>query len=242
MTVAVQTTYGRTLTKALAGQPADEHRFTADTLQVNKAAGIGFGLVVSYNGTNNRDVGLGGTDPIGISVRSTTLRPSDEDTYQDNADIVVLTKGDIWVTTEDNVAAGDLVEYNITTGQLGSDGGTELLGARWMTTALAGAIALVRLGPRSARGEGAPANTVAPALSGTPTSTNVLTTSNGTWTGTPTSYTYQWQKDGVNIGGQTTNAYTILVGDISHALRCRVTAHNAGGVRTANSNAITPAS
>jgi len=242
MTVTVQTSYSRTLTAASAGQPASEHRFVSETMQVDNADGIGFGLVVSRTGTG-RDVGLGGTVPLGISVRDVTRKPSDSDTYLDNADIVVLTKGDIWVTVEDDVAVGDVVEYNTTTGQLGSDGGTTLLGAKWMTSASAGNIALLRVAAnRSYLGEGAPINSVAPALSGTPTSTHVLTSSNGTWNGAPTSYTYQWQKDGVNIMGQTANTYTILVGDVGHALRCVVTAHNAGGATSANSNAITPAS
>ena len=40
----------------------------------------------------------------------------------------------------------------------------------------------------------APVNTVAPVISGTTTLGSVLTTTNGTWTNSPTSYTYQWKR------------------------------------------------
>jgi hypothetical protein len=39
-----------------------------------------------------------------------------------------------------------------------------------------------------------PVNTVAPAVTGTATQGQTLTTDNGTWTNTPTGYTYQWQR------------------------------------------------
>jgi hypothetical protein len=39
-----------------------------------------------------------------------------------------------------------------------------------------------------------PVNTVAPVVTGTPTQGQTLTTDDGTWTNTPTGYTYQWQR------------------------------------------------
>jgi hypothetical protein len=39
-----------------------------------------------------------------------------------------------------------------------------------------------------------PVNTVAPAVTGTATQGQTLTTDNGTWTNSPTGYTYQWQR------------------------------------------------
>ncbi|MDQ3877515.1 MAG: LamG domain-containing protein, partial [Actinomycetota bacterium] len=42
----------------------------------------------------------------------------------------------------------------------------------------------------------APSNTTAPTISGTPQVGSVLTASTGTWSGTPTSYSYQWRRCG----------------------------------------------
>ena len=40
----------------------------------------------------------------------------------------------------------------------------------------------------------APANTTAPAVTGTAKVGSTLTVSNGTWSNSPTNYTYQWQR------------------------------------------------
>ena len=81
------------------------------------------------------------------------------------------------------------------------------------------------------------ANTVAPALSGTATTGNTLSTSNGTWTGTPApAFTYQWQRGASNIAGATNNTYTIVTDDETNTLKCVVTATNALGSATIASN------
>jgi len=74
---------------------------------------------------------------------------------------------------------------------------------------------------------------------GTPAPGETVSCSTGTWSGSPT-YTYQWQKDTVSIGGATSSSYVLQAGDASHSIRCVVTATNAGGGASANSNAITP--
>jgi hypothetical protein len=87
----------------------------------------------------------------------------------------------------------------------------------------------------------APANTVAPVASGSVSVGSVVSVTTGTWTGTPTiTYTYQWQRDGVNIGGATANTYTLVAGDVGAMVRCVVTATNAGGAESANSNTLGP--
>ena len=79
-------------------------------------------------------------------------------------------------------------------------------------------------------GAAAPANTVAPAITGTVLTGNTLTVSDGTWTGTPApTYTYQWKRDGVNIGGATNSTYAVTASDCGPAITCTVTATNASG-------------
>jgi hypothetical protein len=66
-----------------------------------------------------------------------------------------------------------------------------------------------------------------------------LTAEEGTWNGSPTSYTYQWQNDvggnGTfsNIVGATNKTYQPVAGDEGKAIRVQVTAHNSAGASTA---------
>lgn len=89
----------------------------------------------------------------------------------------------------------------------------------------------------------APGNTVAPAITtdGTPQEGETISCSTGTWTNSPTGYTYQWQRNGSNISGATSSSYLLQAADVDASVRCVVTATNAGGSASANSNAVTPA-
>jgi hypothetical protein len=51
---------------------------------------------------------------------------------------------------------------------------------------------------------GTPSNITAPVISGTTQSGETLATSNGTWTGAPTVFTYSWQSCDVTGGNCTT--------------------------------------
>jgi hypothetical protein len=92
----------------------------------------------------------------------------------------------------------------------------------------------------------APANTAAPAISGTAQDGATLTTTNGTWTGAPSpTYAYQWQDCGTsgescaNISGATEGSYTLADSDIGHTIVVVVTASNSsytgGGTASAAS-------
>jgi len=86
----------------------------------------------------------------------------------------------------------------------------------------------------------APANTTPPALGGTAKVGQTMTVSNGTWTGSPTSYAYHWQRctsgTCTNIAGATNQSYLVRAADAGHQLRATVAATNADGTSTANSN------
>jgi surface protein len=84
----------------------------------------------------------------------------------------------------------------------------------------------------------APVNTVLPAISGTPTSGNTLTTTDGEWNYPVTSYAYQWKRGATNIG--TNSPYYLLENvDRGASITCVVTATNAAGSTPATSNALT---
>lgn len=82
-----------------------------------------------------------------------------------------------------------------------------------------------------------PVNTVAPVASGLVVIGGSLSTTNGTWTGTPApTFTYQWRRAAVNIGAATASSYTPVAADIGPAIDCVVTATNAIGSSTADTN------
>jgi hypothetical protein len=96
----------------------------------------------------------------------------------------------------------------------------------------------------AAAGAAKPENTVAPVVTSNATPPilgSVLTTTNGTWLNSGgATYAYQWQRDNVNIAGQTAVTHTIVAGDQGgHELSCLVTATAAAGAGTpAQSNYI----
>ena len=84
-----------------------------------------------------------------------------------------------------------------------------------------------------------PVNTAAPVISGATTLSSVLTTTTGTWTESPSSYTYQWKRGATNIGINNNN-YTLVAADSGAAITCVVTASNGSGSSSpATSNTIT---
>ena len=90
-------------------------------------------------------------------------------------------------------------------------------------------------------GKPPPANTVAPAVTGTATIGQTLTTTNGTWTGvaTPT-YARQWFRGNHPIAGATALTYVLVSADQGYNVFCRVTATDANGSATADSNSRGP--
>jgi lysozyme len=84
-----------------------------------------------------------------------------------------------------------------------------------------------------------PAATSAPTIAGTPQAGQALTSSVGTWTGSPTAFAFQWRRCDATggacgaIAGATSSAYTLSPGDIGATLSLVVTATGQGGSQAA---------
>ncbi|MCW2986273.1 MAG: putative serine protease [Conexibacter sp.] len=85
-------------------------------------------------------------------------------------------------------------------------------------------------------GSAIPVNSAYPAISGTVRSGATLTASNGTWSGSPTSYTYSWLRCTTtsvascsDVSGATSQTFALTGADVGRYLRVRVVAHNGQG-------------
>jgi hypothetical protein len=92
-----------------------------------------------------------------------------------------------------------------------------------------------------------PTNSVRPAVSGSATVGDELRVSRGTWSPTPTSFGFQWQRcsssgtDCVNVAGATGATYGVRSIDVDHRLRALVTARASAGrstVASSNSSVV----
>ena len=88
-----------------------------------------------------------------------------------------------------------------------------------------------------------PANTALPGISGTPEVGQTLSSSTGTWSGSPSAYAYQWKRcdsaggNCASVTGATASRYTLVSADLGKRMRVTVAASNAGGSGSATSNA-----
>ena len=102
-------------------------------------------------------------------------------------------------------------------------GGTVTINGNWMEAWEA--ITAVPASP--------PVNTTPPALSySLRYEGELVTTDDGAWDNSPTSFTYQWYRDATPISGETLNEYTLDAADADTYVSCEVTAINGGGSST----------
>ena len=84
-----------------------------------------------------------------------------------------------------------------------------------------------------------PVSTALPVLSGATTVGSIITTTSGTWSGSPTpTFSYQWYKGNASILGEVSSTYTIKTDDVGQSINCRVTATNSSGSASAISNSV----
>lgn len=123
--------------------------------------------------------------------------------------------------------------YTSVSGDVGDSITFEVTGSNASGAALSGPVTSAATVVASAT---QPVNTVLPAITGTAQTGSVLTVTSGTWTNSPTSYTYQWLRNGANLSGQTATTYTQVSGDVGTTISARVTAVK--GAETGVANAI----
>lgn len=85
-----------------------------------------------------------------------------------------------------------------------------------------------------------PVNTNPPAISGVAQEGQVVACSQGSWTEGPTTFAFQWTRNGSDVAGATSSSYSLTAADVGAQIRCRVTASNPAGSGQATSSAITP--
>ncbi len=83
--------------------------------------------------------------------------------------------------------------------------------------------------PVSIPGTGAPVEKTPPEVQGTPALGKTLTCVEGTWTNGPTSYVFQWLREGAAIGSATEREYVVKTADEGHKVSCQVIAENSEG-------------
>ena len=142
MVNTVQSSYSERIDKARAGMIGGSD-FNTRTGVVETAAGIGFGLGVSQ-GAGDQGIILGGSAFVGISVRDVAVG-AEKTKYEQYMNAAFLTRGQIWVTVLTAVVAGAAVKYDTSTGVIDDATGTTIPGARFVTSAGAGELALVEL-------------------------------------------------------------------------------------------------
>lgn len=89
-------------------------------------------------------------------------------------------------------------------------------------------------------------NTARPTISGEARVGQELTATEGTWTGNPTSFAFQWQRCNIDaitcldVTGATGRTYGVRIGDLGFRLRVQVTARtdNRSGTATSNPTAV----
>lgn len=86
-----------------------------------------------------------------------------------------------------------------------------------------------------------PSVTVIPVITGTVEVGETLTVSDGTWSGSPTSYRRQWLRDGAEIAAATAATYLLALADLGANISCDVIAVDADGGETLATSAETAA-
>ena len=140
----VQSTYADTISAGYAGAIVNTEPRVLISRTVEDAAGIAFGLAVMQGTADKGCVVSDGTDFLGVTVRDQSIEDGTSDVFAQYDSARIMTKGVIWVANSCGVSAGDAVAA-LADGALATSTGSDIVGARWETTAADGELAQLRL-------------------------------------------------------------------------------------------------
>jgi len=149
--MSAQTSYTINQAIAYAGLVYAQAPHDIVSRDVETAAGIAFGVAVSRGTDKNRQAVIGGTDYLGVTVRSLEREGDSASAieYAQKETAAILREGYIYAVCPTGCVAGAAVLYNNTTGVLdaGSAGGgeTQLNGSSWESSVAAGELGIIRL-------------------------------------------------------------------------------------------------
>jgi hypothetical protein len=186
-------------------------------------------VVPALNLTNTVAPAVTGSWTVGTSLSASTgtWSTSGTFTYQ-------------WQSSSDNSTWADIASATSSSYTLTSTEASKYVRAQVVNTSSAGA----GVAYSAARSKvGAPYNTTLPAITGTIKIGSTQTVSTGTWSNTPTSYSYKWQKsaDGISwidLSGETNATYVPTFDVANLQIRVSVSAVNAVDTATVTTAVI----
>ncbi len=150
--MSAQTSYDINQPVAYAGLIYAQAPSDVVSRDVETVAGIGFGVATSRGTDKQRQVVIGGTDFVGITVRALDREGAantGDISYAETETAALMREGYIWVVIPSGGTPGDLIKYDNTTGVIDTGaagvGETRLDGAQLDTTTVAGELGVIRL-------------------------------------------------------------------------------------------------
>ena len=137
-----------------------------------------------------------------------------------------------WKLNGNNITDATLATYSISSADFGGSITVEVTATR------AGYTTVVKTSAARVVTAGTFSISVLPAISGTATVGSVLTATQGIWSPTPDSATYQWLRGGVAIRGATNPTYTLVNKDRGKKISVRVTVVKTNYSTTSKASAV----
>ena len=186
-------------------------------------------VVPVLNLTNTVAPAVTGAWTVGTSLSASTGSWSTSGTYTYQ-----------WQSSSDNSTWADIASATSSTYTLTSSEASKYVRVQVINTSSVGSGVAYSVARSKV---GAPYNTVLPTISGTIKVGSAQTVSTGTWSNTPTAYSYQWQKsaDGiswVDLSGETASTYVPTFDIANLQIRVNVSAGNAVETSTVTTSVI----